>query len=174
MIKFTAIAQIHHISPVIKVNDNFSKREVVLDDSWTKDGNTNVNLVSIEFSGDKMQTLDNFYQGQRVQIEAYVKGKEYNGKYFNTLRGMSIAPHQFIQQQAAPTSSGYPQQQSYPSAPGYTPQSGYGQGGYPQQPSYPNQGGYPANGGYDPSPAPAPMPGAPQGGAYGPGGQQYR
>ncbi|WP_286375428.1 DUF3127 domain-containing protein [Xylanibacter rodentium] len=162
MIKFSATALIHHISPVIDIpsrngGQSFQKRELILDDTWTKDGNTYPNFVLIEFSGDKMAQLDSFAPGQRVTVEAYVNGREYQGRYFNTIKGMSVAPYQ--QQQTS-----HPVGQRPAPAPGYPQQPQY-----PQQPaSYPNQGGYPQ------APAPAPMPGTPQGGNLGPEGLPFR
>ncbi len=189
MIKFSATALIHAISPVIDIpsrngGQSFQKRELILDDSWTKDGNTYPNFVLIEFSGDKMSLLDNFLPGQRVTVEAYINGREYQGRYFNTVKGMSIAPYQAQQTShsmgqrpaPAPAPAPYPgnPQQQYAPAPGYGTQQSYPpQSGYPQppQPSYPNQGGY-ANS--YPQPAPAPMPGPQPSGDLGPDGLPFR
>lgn len=185
MIKFSATALIHHISPVIDIpsrngGQSFQKRELILDDTWTKDGNTYPNFVLIEFSGDKMAQLDSFAPGQRVTVEAYVNGREYQGRYFNIIKGMSVAPYQQQQtshpvgQRPAPA-PGYPQQPQYPQAPGYPAQGAYPPSGYPQQPQYPQQpASYPNQGGYPQAPAPAPMPGTPQGGNLGPEGLPFR
>ena len=151
MIKLTATALIHSISPVIDIpskngGNPFQKRELVLDDSWEKDGQVHPNFVSIEFSGEAMIQLDNFYPGQRVTVEAYVNGREYNGRIFNSIRGRSVSAVQF---QNYPQQSGYPQQfpqqtafpQSIPQAapmpgsapaPQATPQQSYPQQSYPQ------------------------------------------
>lgn len=182
MIKLKATALIHYISPVIEIpsrsgGQSFLKRELVLDDSWTKDGKTYENFVLIEFTGDKMSQLDAFSPGQRVNVEAYVSGREYQGKVFNTIKGSTI--ELFQPQQPAPstgqypqTPGGYPQQPQYPQAPGYPQQGAYPPGGYPPQPAYPQQGGYPEQGAY-PQPS-SPMPGAPQGGNLGPDGLPFR
>ena len=159
MIKLKATALIRSISPVIEIpsrsgGQSFLKRELVLDDSWIKDGNTHENFVLIEFTGDKMAQLDAFAPGQRVNVEAYVSGREYQGKVFNTIKGSTIELYQ-TQQPAPPTGQ-------YPQAPG----------GYPPQPAYPPQGGYPQQGAY-PQPA-APMPGVPQSGNLGPDGLPFR
>lgn len=184
MIKLKATALIRSISPVIEIpsrsgGQSFLKRELVLDDSWTKDGNTHENFVLIEFTGDKMSQLDAFAPGQRVNVEAYVSGREYQGKVFNTIKGSTIELYQ-TQQPVPPTGQypqapGYPQQPQqpqYPQAPGYPQQGAYPPGGYPPQPAYPPQGGYPQQGAY-PQPA-APMPGAPQSGNLGPDGLPFR
>ena len=170
MIKLKATALIHYISPVIEIpsrsgGQSFLKRELVLDDSWTKDGKTYENFVLIEFTGDKMSQLDAFSPGQRVNVEAYVSGREYQGKVFNTIKGSTI--ELFQAQQPAPSTGQYPQ------APGGYPQQGaYSPGGYPPQPAYQQMGGYPQQGSY-PQPQ-APMPGAPQGGNLGPDGLPFR
>lgn len=163
MIKLTATALVHYISPVLQVSDNFQKRELILDDSWEKDGKTYPNYVLIEFTGDKMPLLDNFAPGQRVTVEAYVNGREYQGRYFNSIKGMGIVPYQAPstvgQRPAQPAPGVYPQQQT-----GFQQASEfYRQGSYPQAP-----GGYPQQ-----PPAPAPMPATPQGGNLGPEGLPF-
>lgn len=181
MIKLKATAPIRSISPVIDIpsrsgGQSFQKRELVLDDSWIKDGNTIANLVLIEFTGDKMALLDAFVPGQRVTVEAYINGREYQGKVYHTIKGSSIEPYQAQQPANSPAqypgAGGYPQQPQYPQAPGYPPQGAYPPGGYPQQPAYTQKGGYPSHGGY--AQPPASMPGAPQGGNLGPDGLPFR
>lgn len=145
MIKFTATATVHYISPVLQVSDNFYKRELVLDDSWEKDGKVYPNFVIIEFSGDRMEQLDRFMPGQRVTVEAYINGREYNGRIFNTIRGQVVTPYQ-------------PQQATYqPPAPAPMP-GGPQMVQYQPQPQY--QQGYAPQQAYSPQPqqAPAPQP----------------
>ena len=160
MIKLTATSLIHSISPVMQVSEKFAKRELVLNDSWERDGITHPSFVVIEFTGENMNILDNFTPGQRVTVEAYVNGREYNGRFYNTIKGASITPYQAQQPggyaqpqapayqqpsypQAAPMPSGYSQQNAYPQQPAFPQQQGYGQG-YPQtnyygqQPPQPN------------------------------------
>ncbi len=170
MIKLTATALIHYISPVLQVSENFQKRELILNDSWERDGKTYQNFVIIEFTGDKMALLDGYTPGQRVSIEAIINGREYQGRYFNTIKGMGIVPYQPQQPPVStsgqhttpPLPGGYPPQQQSPQAPGY-----------PQRPAYPQQSGYPHQDGYANQPA-APMPGMPQGGNLGPAGLPFR
>ena len=161
MIKLTATAIVHYISPVIEIpsktpgGQGFTKRELVLDDSWTKDGVTHPNFVTIEFSGDKMFQLDNFTQGQRVTVEAYVNGREHQGRYFNSIKGQSVTLYVAQQtgsnagQHVAAAPGGYPQQPAYPPQPAY-----------PQQPAYPPQPQYAQHGGYAQQGAPMPTAGA--------------
>ena len=127
MIKFSATnVLVHSVSAVIAVASKsggqpFYKRELIIDDSWDKDGKHYSNFVSIEFTGDKMNQLDNIYPGQRVNVEGLLSGREYNNRIFNSVRGTGITPYQTPQQYAsapAPMPGGYPQQQ----APSYPPQ----------------------------------------------------
>lgn len=140
MIKFTATAIVHSISQVIQVSEKFQKRELILDDSWDKDGKHYPNFVLIEFSGDKMAQLDNFYPGQRVTVEGMLTGREYNNRIYNTIKGQSVTPYQqqgqYVPQALAPMPGAYPPQQQYQSAPGYqaAPMPGTYQ---PQQPYAP-------------------------------------
>lgn len=147
MIKFTATnAQVHYVTPVIEVpsktgGQGFFKRELIINDSWEKDGKQYPNFVSVEFSGEKMSQLEGIYPGQRVNIEGMLCGREYNNKIYNSVRGLSVTPYQPQQQYPgapAPVPAGYPQQASYPQQPPY--QSAPMPGGYPQQPPVP---GYP-------------------------------
>lgn len=157
MIKLSATALIHYISPVMQVTENFQKRELILNDSWEREGKTYPNFVVIEFSGDKMAQLDQFIPGQRVTVEAYVNGREHQGRVYNTIKGQTVTHYQPQQSNgmgqrpaapapapgyAAPPAPTYPQQ-AYPQpAPGY-PQQTYGQQptpAYPQQPYAPAPG----------------------------------
>lgn len=192
MIKLTATAIIYYVSPILQVSDNFQKRELILDDSWEKDGKTHPNYVIIEFTGDKMAQLDNFYSGQRVTVEAFVNGREYEGRYFNTIKGQSVtlyqpkqSPSTMGQRPASAAPNGYATSPAYPSAypqqgGGYPqPQAAHPQNGYSQQPTYPQQGGYAPAPGYSqqaggyPQPS-APMPEPSQGGDLGPDGLPFR
>lgn len=150
MIKLTATAPIYSISPVIEIpsrngGQNFYKRELVLDDTHIKDGNTYSNFVSIEFTGDKMPMLDAYAPGQRVTVEAFIKGNERQGRIFHSIRGLSIAPYQ-SQQDAYPQQTQYAPPANYPT---YPQQGGYAAPAAYPPPAYPQQGGY----------APAPAPG---------------
>lgn len=184
MIKLTATALIHYISPVIEIPSKsggqpFQKRELILNDSWERDGQTYPNFVVIEFSGDKMAQLDNFVPGQRVTIDAYVNGREHQGRVFNTIKGQTVTLYQpqqsngAVQRSAPAPAPGYPSapaypQQAYPApapAPGY-PQQAYGQhpgAAYPQQ-GYGQQQGQPSYGQQSHSPGVADLPFPPNNG----------
>ena len=139
MIKTTATAvTIRSISPVIQVTDTFQKRELVVEDSFTKqDGQVFTSPYVFEFTGEKMAILDQFQVGQRVNVEGYGRGREgRDGKVFVSTKGHSVTLFQPYQQPVQQPQPQYqqPQYQQYP------PQ------GYQQQPQYPQQafGQYPA------------------------------
>ena len=161
MIKFSAKnVLVHSISPVISIpsksgGQDFLKRELIIDDSWDKDGKHYPNFVLVEFSGERMGALDSYYPGQRVNVEGLLTGREYNNRIFNTVRGTSINPAQLQQQAPAPAPMpGYPQQQY---APQYAqqPAPGYPQ---PAAPAHPQQQAQQSMPQYPPSPTPAQQP----------------
>lgn len=135
MIKFQGNnVLVHSVSPVIEIESRnggqpFLKRELIIDDSWDKDGRHFANFVLIEFTGDSMSQLDTIYPGMRVNVEGMLNGREYNNRIFNTVRGRSVAPYQ-PPQQAAPMPGGYPQP-----APAYPQQ----QPAQTAAPTYPQQ-----------------------------------
>lgn len=147
MIKFSVTnALVHSVTPITEIpsktgGQSFFKRELIIDDSWEKDGKRYPNYVSIEFSGDKLSQLDNIYPGQRVNVEGLLSGREYNNRIFNSVRGQAVTPNQQQYQNypaPAPMPGGYPQQQQYPQASGYGSQGAYPPpGNYPQQPASP-------------------------------------
>ncbi len=64
----------------------FTKREVVVtveDGKYPQD-------ISLEFVQDKVSLLDNVQAGQEVTISFDIRGREYNGRYFNNLQGWKI------------------------------------------------------------------------------------
>lgn len=156
MIKFSATnVLVHSVTPVIEIESRiggqpFYKRELIIDDSWDKDGKHYSNFVSIEFTGYKLNQLDTIYPGLRVNVEGMLSGREYNNRIFNSVRGLSVTPYQ-AQQQYAPA----------PMPGGHAPQPQYQQaapmpGGYPPQPAAPAYSQQPQQ--YAPSPAPATAP----------------
>ena len=64
----------------------FSKREIVVtveDGKYPQD-------ICLEFLQDKMALLDKVAEGQKVKISFDIRGREYNGRYFNNLVGWRI------------------------------------------------------------------------------------
>lgn len=140
MIKFQGNnVLVHSVSQVIEIESRnggqpFQKRELIIDDSWEKNGVLYPNFVLIEFTGDRMSLLDNIYSGMRVNVEGMISGREYNNRIFTTVRGQSVTPYQPQQQYSPAPMPGYstPQPQ-YPQPQGY--QAAPMPGGYPQQPA---------------------------------------
>ncbi len=139
MFKLIATAPIHSISPVYQVpNSNLTKRELVLVETYTRDGVDYSNFISIEFLGDRVSLLDNYQPGHRVQVEAMIKGRETrDGRIFNSITGLSIVPFQQSANGTRPAPMPANPQPSYPQQGTYTQQGSapYGQGanGYQQQ-----------------------------------------
>ncbi len=48
--------------------------------------------INIEFVQDKTALLDNLQPGQEVTVTFDIRGREYNGRYFNNLQGWKIEP----------------------------------------------------------------------------------
>ena len=46
--------------------------------------------ISLEFVQDKVSLLDNLQPGQEVTVTFDIRGREYNGRYFNNLQGWKI------------------------------------------------------------------------------------
>ena len=167
MFKLIATASIHRISPVIQVpNSNLSKRELILVETYTREGQEYYNFISIEFLGDRMPLLDNFVPGQRVSVEAMIRGRESrDGRFFNSISGLSISLYQAQQpmggtRPAQAPAPGYqtPQYQQ----PGQTQGQQYMQPAAPQYPQQvPQQNQYPqtATAAQPPYGQSAPMPG---------------
>jgi hypothetical protein len=64
----------------------FTKREIVVtveDVKYPQD-------INLEFLKDDVSMLDDFVVGQEVTISFNLRGREYNGRYFNNLVGWKI------------------------------------------------------------------------------------
>ena len=64
----------------------FAKRELVLtveDGKYPQD-------ISIEFVQDKADLLDAVNEGQEVTVSFNIRGREYNGRYYNSLQGWKL------------------------------------------------------------------------------------
>lgn len=80
------------IKPTQQVSEKFSKREFVVTDlseaQYPQD-------ILFELKQDKTSLLDNFMQGQEVEVSFNLKGREWTSpqgdvKYFNTLDAFKI------------------------------------------------------------------------------------
>lgn len=64
----------------------FKKRIVVITDKTQ----TYQQPICFEFHKDKCDILENFKIDDKVEIDFYLNGKEYNGRYYNTLAGNTL------------------------------------------------------------------------------------
>jgi len=79
---------IFEIQPLQVISDKFSKREV-----WLRIGDDKYpQTICIEFSNKKLDRLAEFSNGEEVNIDFELRGKEYKGRVFNTLFGTNINP----------------------------------------------------------------------------------
>ncbi len=68
-------------------DSGFTKREMVV---IVEDGRY-PQEINIEFVQDKVSLLDPLQAGQEVTVTFDIRGREYNGRYFNNLQGWKIA-----------------------------------------------------------------------------------
>ncbi|MCB1678652.1 MAG: DUF3127 domain-containing protein [Halioglobus sp.] len=67
-------------------DSGFTKREMVV---VVEDGKY-PQQINIEFIQDKVALLDNLHPGQDVTVTFDIRGREYNGRYFNNLQGWKV------------------------------------------------------------------------------------
>lgn len=67
-------------------DSGFTKREMVV---IVEDGKY-PQEINIEFVQDKVGLLDSLQAGQEVTVTFDIRGREYNGRYFNNLQGWKI------------------------------------------------------------------------------------
>jgi hypothetical protein len=67
-------------------DSGFTKREMVV---VVEDGKY-PQEINIEFVQDKIALLDLLQAGQEVTVTFDIRGREYNGRYFNNLQGWKI------------------------------------------------------------------------------------
>ena len=82
------------INPIKVISDKFSVREFVITtaDKYPQE-------VIFQTVNDKMDIITPYGQGQEVTVSFNVRGREYNGKWYNTLdawkvQGEAAAPSQ--------------------------------------------------------------------------------
>lgn len=79
---------IFEIQPKQVVSDKFVKQEL-----WLRIGDDKYpQTVCIEFSNKKLDRLAEFNNGEEVNIDFELRGREYKGRVFNTLSGVNINP----------------------------------------------------------------------------------
>ena len=67
-------------------DSGFTKREMVV---IVEDGKY-PQEINIEFVQDKVTLLDSLGPGQEVTVTFDIRGREYNGRYFNNLQGWKV------------------------------------------------------------------------------------
>lgn len=89
-------------------DSGFTKREMVV---IVEDGKY-PQEINIEFVQDKVSLLDKLQAGQEVTVTFDIRGREYNGRYFNNLQGWKITSHSGNDSSAdvrqAPASANFP------------------------------------------------------------------
>ena len=74
------------INPIKVISDKFSVREFVVttpDEKYPQD-------ILFQTVNDKMAVLDSLGAGQQVEVSYNVRGREFNGRYYNTLDAWKI------------------------------------------------------------------------------------
>ena len=64
----------------------FTKREMVV----TVEDGKYPQEINLEFVQDKVSLLDSIQPGQEVTVTFDIRGREYNGRYFNNLQGWKL------------------------------------------------------------------------------------
>jgi single-strand DNA-binding protein len=67
-------------------DSGFTKREMVV---IVEDGRY-PQEINLEFVQDKVALLDDLQPGQEVTVSFDIRGREYNGRYFNNLQGWKV------------------------------------------------------------------------------------
>jgi hypothetical protein len=86
------------INPIKVISDKFSVREFVIttpDAKYPQD-------ILFQTINDKMDVLETLGVGQQVEVSYNVRGREFNGRYYNTLDAWKV---QVIGGQTVPTLS---------------------------------------------------------------------
>lgn len=129
MIKGQIIGVVCSIEPAQQIRENFSKREIVVNQQRnTQDGRIFNNYYKVAFINERISMLDLYEVGNLVVLDVYVPSSSDPNKVYTSLRGLNIATYQ---NQWTPV-----QQQAYaPQQPQMQPQQP--QMTQPQQPQQP-------------------------------------
>ncbi|MEE4190610.1 MAG: DUF3127 domain-containing protein [Halieaceae bacterium] len=82
-------------------DSGFTKREMVV----IVDDGRYPQEINLEFVQDKVSLLDSLQPGQTVTVSFDIRGREYNGRYFNNLQGWKVET-----EDAVPADAGAPPQ----------------------------------------------------------------
>ncbi|MEE4143608.1 MAG: DUF3127 domain-containing protein [Halieaceae bacterium] len=89
-------------------DSGFTKREMVV---IVEDGKY-PQEINLEFVQDKVALLDSLQPGQEVTVSFDIRGREYNGRYFNNLQGWKVVP---VGEQAGFSAAGQAEAPPFPS-----------------------------------------------------------
>jgi hypothetical protein len=84
--ELTVTGTIKMIEPIKQISDKFSVRMFVL----TVPNGEYPQDISFQLAQDKCKMLDNYSPGIPITVKFNLRGREYNGKYYNTLDVWSI------------------------------------------------------------------------------------
>ena len=92
MSELTMKGAIKLINPVKVISDKFSVREFVITtaDKYPQE-------VIFQTVNDKMDIITPYGQGQEVTVSFNVRGREYNGKWYNTLDAWKVQGEAAVQ-----------------------------------------------------------------------------
>ena len=74
------------INNTVQITDKFQKREFVLnepDEKYPQD-------ISFQLTQNNCEKLDQIAEGQEVEVCFRIRGREYQGKYFNNLEAWKV------------------------------------------------------------------------------------
>ena len=86
-VAYDLTGKIKIIQEVKTFDSGFTKREMVV----TVEEGKYPQEINIEFIQDKVALLDTLQAGQEVTVTFDIRGREYNGRYFNNLQGWKIS-----------------------------------------------------------------------------------
>jgi hypothetical protein len=85
-------------------DSGFTKREMVV---IVEDGKY-PQEINLEFVQDKAALLDALQPGQEVTVSFDIRGREYNGRYFNNLQGWKVVAASDASEPPPPDAEYYP------------------------------------------------------------------
>lgn len=91
----------------------WAKQEFILE---YMDGNFPSSVCFTAWGDDKVNELARFQVGDKVKVSFNIKGREYNGRWYNDLRVWKISSANAPAQQATPAAQAAPEFQAMPSA----------------------------------------------------------
>lgn len=76
------------INPTRVISDKFSVREFVIS---VPEGKYTQEII-FQLTNDRLDLIEQYGQGQEVEVSYNIRGREYQGKYYNTLDAWKIQP----------------------------------------------------------------------------------